>query len=157
MKMDHNIQSLFSVAEVDLIYRNKVSPGNRIKITGSDSVYDVFISAWDLNKIDMIEQFYLMMLDRANHCIGLSNISTGGISACVVDPKIVFATALKANSSSIVVAHNHPSGNLKPSNADIRLTEKLKHAGQFLDLPVMDHLIVTPLKYYSFANEGLIL
>lgn len=155
--MDHNIQSLFSVAEVDLIYRNKVSPGNRIKITGSDSVYDVFISAWDLNKIDMIEQFYLMMLDRANHCIGLSNISTGGISACVVDPKIVFATALKANSSSIVVAHNHPSGNLKPSNADIRLTEKLKHAGQFLDLPVMDHLIVTPLKYYSFANEGLIL
>ena len=154
--MQQNIQNLFSVSEVELVYRNKVRPDDRITITGSESAYDVFISAWDLNKIDLVEQFYVLLLDRACRCIGISNIATGGISTCIVDPKIIFAMALKAKASSMIFAHNHPSGNLRPSTADIRLTEKLRQAGLILDLPVDDHLIITPLKYFSFADEGLI-
>lgn len=152
--MAQTIQSLFSVSEVELVYRNKVPSSDRIKITDSWSAYDVFLSAWDLNKMDLLEQSYILLLDQAHHCIGISNISTGGVSACIVDPKIVFATALKARASSIVLAHNHPSGNLKPSQADINLTQKLRQAGDLLDIKFNDHLILTPLKYYSFADEG---
>lgn len=152
-----DVRTLFAVSEVELVYRNKVPVNDRIKVNDSYGAYDVFIAAWDLNKIDLVEQFYILLLDQANHCIGISNISTGGISSCIVDPKIVFATALKSKASSILMAHNHPSGNLKPSRADISLTEKLKYAGDFLDIRVTDHLILTPLKYYSFADEGLML
>lgn len=149
--------SIFSVSEVELVYRNKIPPADRPKIISSFDAYDILVNAWELNKIDLVEHFNILLLNKANHCIGFSHISSGGTSACFVDPKIVFATALKANASSIIAAHNHPSGNLQPSRADIALTEKLVAAGKMLDLPVMDHLIITPLKYYSFAEDGLIL
>lgn len=152
-----SIKKLFAVTEIELVYRNKVSQADRIQINSADGAYDIFLNAWDMNKIDLCEQFMILLLDRGNHILGIANISTGGISACVVDPKIVFATALKAKASGIIMAHNHPSGNLKPSNPDIHLTEKLKEGGRLLDISVMDHLIVTPRSYYSFANEGLIL
>lgn len=152
----HEIKSLFSVAEVELVYRNPVRPADRLKITDSRSAFDILIHAWDLNKIDMVEHFNILLLNRAHHCIGFSHIATGGISSCAVDPKIVFAMALKANASAIILAHNHPSGNLLPSKSDETLTKKFVEAGHFLDLPVVDHLIVTPLKYYSFAEEGLL-
>lgn len=149
--------SLFRAAEIELVYRNKFKPADRPKINGVESAYDLLLSAWDMNRIELVEQFHILLLDRGNQCLGLSNVSTGGVSACVVDPKIVFATALKAKASAMILAHNHPSGCLKPSNADIYLTEKLCAAGKFLDLAVMDHLIVTPRDYYSFAENGLIL
>lgn len=151
------IQKLFSVTEVELVYRNKIRQDDRLMINTAETAYEVFMSAWDMNKIELCEQFMILLLDRGNHCLGISNISTGGISTCIVDPKIVFATALKAKASGILMAHNHPSGNLKPSRADISLTEKIKQAGQLLDISIMDHLIVTPQSYYSFANEGLIM
>lgn len=150
------IQKLFSVTEIELVYRNRVKQSDRIQISTAENAYDVFLSAWDMNKIDLVEQFMILLVDRGNRVLGVSNISTGGISACLVDPKIVFATALKAKASGIIMAHNHPSGNLKPSNADIALTDKLKEGGRFLDIQVMDHLIVTPQSFFSFANEGLI-
>ncbi len=108
-----------------------------------------------MNKIELVEQFMIVLLNRGNSCLGISNISTGGISACLVDPKIVFVTVLKARASSVILAHNHPSGNLKPSLADIELTKKLKEGGALLDVSVLDHLIVTPFSYYSFADDGL--
>lgn len=148
---------MFAVTEVELVYRNKVRQADRLKIATAENAYDIFLSAWDRNKIDLVEQFLIMLIDRGNHVLGVSNISTGGISACLVDPKIVFATALKGKASGIIMAHNHPSGNLKPSNADIALTEKLKEGGKLLDIQVLDHLIVTPQTFYSFANEGLVL
>ncbi len=148
--------SLFSVSEVELVYRNKVNPSDRPKITHSHDAYDIFLNAWDLNKMDLVEHFNILLLNRANHCIGFSHIASGGTSSCIVDPKIVFATALKANANSIIAAHNHPSGNLQPSSADIALTEKLAKLGKMMGMPLMDHLIVTPLKYYSFAEDGLI-
>ncbi len=144
------------MTEIELVYRNRVKQSDRIQISTAENAYDVFLSAWDMNKIDLVEQFMILLVDRGNRVLGVSNISTGGISACLVDPKIVFATALKAKASGIIMAHNHPSGNLKPSNADIALTDKLKEGGRFLDIQVMDHLIVTPQSFFSFANEGLI-
>ena len=107
--MQH-VQSLFAVSEVELVYRNKVLPADGPKIDGIPSAFDILINAWDLNKIDLVEHFNILLLNRANHCIGFSHIASGGVSACTVDPKIVFATALKANAVAIIAAHNHPSG-----------------------------------------------
>ena len=151
--MENTIPSMFAVSEVELVYRNKINPSDRQQIKSSGNGYDILMAAWDLNKIDLVEQFYILLLDRANHCLGVSNISTGGVSSCLVDPKIVFATALKARASGLILAHNHPSWNLKPSKADIALTQKLKAGGEILDISIMDHLIVNPLNYYSFTDE----
>ena len=148
-------QSLFSVTEIDIVYRNKIKPTDRPKVNSAATAYDVLMNAWDMNKIELLEQFNILLLDRGNSCLGVSNISTGGVSACIVDPKIVFATALKARASGLILAHNHPSGNLKPSEADIQLTKKLREGGKLLDLSVWDHLIVTPTSYYSFAEDAL--
>jgi DNA repair protein RadC len=150
------IQRLFSVTEIELVYRNKVRPADRLRVNSADLAYDFFLNAWDMNKIELCEQFMILLLDGSNFVLGLANISTGGISACVVDPKLVFATALKAKASGIIMAHNHPSGSLKPSSADISLTDKFREGGKLLDISILDHLIVTPQSFYSFAHEGLI-
>ena len=149
-----NAQTLFSVTEVELIYRNKVNPKERPKVKSSSTAYAIFMEAWDMNKIELVEQFSILLLDRSNSCIGISNVSQGGISACIVDPKVIFATALKARASSLILAHNHPSGNLTPSKADVSITESLIAGGKLLDLSILDHLIVTPTNYYSFADDS---
>jgi len=97
-----------------------------------------------------------LLLSRVNRVLGNCFISSGGISGTVVDAKVVFATALKANASSMIVAHNHPSGNLIPSEQDRRLTKRLTEIGRALDLPLLDHVIVTNEGYYSFADEGVL-
>lgn len=152
-----SLQKLFAITEVELVYRNKVRQEDRLLINTAEGAYDVFLMAWDMNKIELCEQFMILLLDRGNHVLGVSNISTGGVSACLVDPKIVFATAVKAKASGIILAHNHPSGNTKPSNADIALTKKLQDGGRVLEIQVMDHLVITPRSFYSFANEGLMI
>ena len=148
--------SLFSVSEVELVYRSKVTATDRPMIRNSANAFDVFLNMWDMNKIEMVEQFAVLLLNRSNYCLGYSCINTGGISECLVDPKIVFATALKANATSIIVAHNHPSGNTAPSKADTALTDRLVSIGRTMTIPVSDHLIITPTRYFSFSNEGLL-
>jgi DNA repair protein RadC len=96
-----------------------------------------------------------MLLNRANKILGTFQVSSGGITGTVVDPRIVFQSALKANATSIIIAHNHPSGQLTASQADIDLTKKLKEGGAVLDIPVLDHLIITESNYYSFADDGI--
>ena len=103
----------------------------------------------------MIEQFKVMLLNRAGKILGIVEISTGGFSGTVADPKVIFGIALKAGASSIILAHNHPSGNLKPSEADKHLTSKICGAGNFLDIAVFDHLIITSEGYLSLLDEGL--
>ena len=94
------------------------------------------------------------MLNRANKVIREIQISEGGFSGTVADPKKIFKVALEHNASAIILCHNHPSGNIKPSDADIKLTRKLRSAGEMLDLPVIDHIILGEENYYSFADEG---
>lgn len=102
------------------------------------------------------EQFWIILLNRAHQVINLEQVSSGGVSGTVVDPKIIFRRALHGQASSIILCHNHPSGNLKPSPSDLEITKRLKLAGQQLEILVVDHLIVTHRGFYSFADEGLL-
>ena len=146
---------LFNISEIKITYDPMISPKLQPKITSSENAADVFRDNWNDNTRH-IESFYILLLNRANHCIGIKMISTGGLAGTVADPKVIMQTALKANASSMILAHNHPSDNLKPSQNDIDLTKKLKSAGEFLDIMILDHLILGWESYYSFADEGLL-
>ncbi|SDM98175.1 DNA repair protein RadC [Daejeonella rubra] len=148
--------SLYHVSEINVTYRPKFKASERPKVSTSKEVYDILFNNWDLDKIELLEQFKILLLNRANRVIGIYEVSSGGMAGTVADPKLIFSTALKACASSIILSHNHPSGNLKPSEADIVLTHKLKNAGSFLDIAVLDHLIMTSEGYYSFEDEGII-
>ena len=101
------------------------------------------------------EEFWLLLLNRANRILGRFKVSQGGLSGTVIDTRIILKKALDNLASSIIVCHNHPSGNNNPRQADIQLTRKLSDAGKTLDIPVLDHIIIAGTKYYSFADEGM--
>ena len=143
------------VAEVQLSYKTTVKASDRPQINSSIDVYKVLQENWNYEVIEFIEEFKIILLNRANRVLGIVPISVGGTAGTIADPKVIFVSALKCNAASIILAHNHPSSNLKPSNADIELTKKLKNAGQFLDLPILEHIILTKEGYLSFADEGL--
>lgn len=141
------------LAEIKVSYKSKQK--SKIKITNSQDVFNVLFPLFDRDTIEYQEQFFLLLLNRANKVMGWIKISTGGTTGTVVDPKIVFALALKTNACGIILSHNHPSGNLLPSESDIALTNKLINAGKFLDITLLDHLIISPdEKFYSFADAG---
>ncbi len=142
------------VTEVSLAYRNKTKASERLSIRSSKEAYDILMSSWDQDLIELQEQFRVLLLDRKSSCLAVSTVASGGISSCIVDLKLVFATAIKACASSIVLAHNHPSGNRTPSNEDKSLTRKFVEAGKILDVHILDHIIVTKDGYTSFADEG---
>ncbi len=124
----------------------------RPKISSSKDAYNcVFSTMEDLNH----EVFKILILNRRNLVTKIIEISAGGVSGTIVDPKIIFKKALDANASSIILAHNHPSGNLKPSTADIQVTKKIAAAGMTLEIRVLDHIIISDKGYYSFLDEGL--
>src|SRR5690554_574319 len=148
--------SLYQVSEINLTYRPKFKASERPKVTSSKDAYDILYNNWDLGKIELLEQFKILLLNRANNVIGIFQVSSGGIAGTVADPKLIFSTALKACASSIILSHNHPSGNLQPSQQDIELTKKIKTGGSYLDIMVLDHVIITSDRYYSFADEGMI-
>ena len=145
---------LFKISEIELTYKNKVKASQRVKITSSRHAYALFRQNWNDLTIDLYEEFKILLLDRGNHCIGIVPISKGGVSGTYVDPKLIFTCALKANSSAIILGHNHPSGNLTPSKADKSLTTKLINGGRFLDIQILDHLIITDESYLSFADKN---
>ena len=147
---------LLKVAEVELIYKTKVKASDRPKITCSKDAYKLLLGTWDENKIELVEQFKVLLLNRGNRVLGIYEVSTGGITGTVADLRLIFAAALKANSIYIMLSHNHPSGNLKPSRADDQMTAKFKEAGRYLDITVLDHLIVSKEGYYSYADEGVL-
>jgi DNA repair protein RadC len=151
-----NEKRLYQVAEIQLTYKSNVKPSQRPKINSSRDAHNVLQETWDETKIDLVEQFKVMLTNRANKVLGIFEVSTGGISGTVADPKLIFAAAIKAAASGIILSHNHPSGNLQPSQADIDLTRKIKEAGRFLEIQLLDHIIITSEGYYSFADEGLI-
>jgi len=124
---------------------------DRPQITGSESIYRLMRG--QLERINH-EEFWILTLNRANRVTGRCLVSRGGTAATVVDAKIVFRQALDRQAQAIVLLHNHPSGNLRPSAEDNRLTEKLKSAATLLDITVLDHIIITPGGYYSYHDEG---
>ncbi len=125
----------------------------REKITCS-KVASKFIRGFYNEDISIFESFFILLLDNSNHTIGYAKISQGGITGTVVDVRIVAKYAIDSLATSIILAHNHPSGTLKPSRADIAITEKLKKALQLLDVKVLEHIILTENSYYSFMDNG---
>jgi DNA repair protein RadC len=156
METKVNASGLYNVAEVELIYKSKVKASERPQICSSKDAYNVLTHLWDDTKIEFVEQFKVLFLNNANKVLGAYEVSTGGISGTVADPRVIFVAALKANCCAIIVSHNHPSGNLKPSRQDEELTQKIKQAGQLLDIKLLDHVIITNEAYFSFADEGLV-
>ncbi len=156
METTVNNTDWMKVAEVELIYKSKVKASERPQIKTSADAYQLLLQHWNPDKLELQEQFKIMLLNRANRVLGIYELSTGGASGTVADPKLIFATALKANAQSIMACHNHPSASLRPSRQDEELTSKLKQAGQFLDITVLDHLIITGEGYFSFADQGLL-
>jgi DNA repair protein RadC len=149
-------KSIYHVAEIHLSYKYNMKPSLRPKIQASKDAYGVLLSNWNDDKLEFVEQFKIILLNRANKVLGIFDVSTGGSTGTVADPKLIFVAALKANACAIILAHNHPSGNLTPSQADIDLTKKIKEGGRFLEIQVLDHIIVTSEGHYSFADEGLL-
>jgi len=148
---------LIKVAEIKLVYKTNINPSERSKISDSNCAFRIFMQVWDKDKIEYTEAFKVMYLNRANKVLGVHDISEGGINGTVMDIRIILQGALKTNASGIIVAHNHPSGNLEPSETDRQITNKLKNACNFMDIALLDHLILTPgERYISFADENWI-
>lgn len=156
MEQQMSLFALNMVAEVELVYKTKVKPSERPLVKSAKDCYELLRSTWDENKIEFVEQFKVVLMNRAQRVLGIYELSTGGVTGTVADPKLVFIAALKANACNIILTHNHPSGNLKPSRADEELTKNIATAGMYLDIKVIDHIIVTSEGYYSFGDEGIL-
>lgn len=140
-------------SEITVSYKPKVKPSSRPQITSSNEAYNIFKIAFEAN-MEYCEEFRVMLLNSGNRVIGVQIISLGGINSTAVDIRKILQTALKANAVSIILAHNHPSGQLTPSSADLKLTNKIVEAADIMDIKIFDHLIVTSDSYYSFADNG---
>ncbi|RZK27099.1 MAG: DNA repair protein [Flavobacterium sp.] len=149
------VNNLTRVSEVTIAYRPKFKASTRPQITKAEDAYQILINQWDKDTIELLEEFKVMLLNRQNKVLGVATISVGGLDKTVVDPKVVFAIALKAKASSIILAHNHPSSNINTSLIDKQITKKLKQGGEILDINIHDHIIVTCDGYYSYADDGL--
>ena len=154
MESAKNVSSFYQFAEVELVYKNPVKASERFRIASSNEAYTILLKSWDENKIGFVEQFKIILLDRASKVLGIYEVCQGGTCGVVVDVKLIFAAALKACAHGIILTHNHPSGNLTASEADKLMTRKIKKAGELLEIPVLDHIIVTSEGYYSFADDG---
>jgi len=126
----------------------------KIPVKSSETVFSIFHPL--LGDLDH-EEFWLLMLNRANKVLGRFKVSQGGLSGTVIDTRIILKKALDNLASSIIVCHNHPSGNNQPSDADVKITEKLKKAAEMLEIKMLDHVIIADKSYFSFADEGLII
>lgn len=144
---------LTQVQEVKLAYNHHHSIEPPV-ITTSAQAYEVLYHFFD-EHMECHEAFRILLMDRRNACRGVLTVGQGGVTATTADPKIIFAAAVKSLACGIILAHNHPSGQLKPSEADIQLTRKLVAGGKLLDICVLDHIILTKTSFYSFADNGM--
>lgn len=132
--------------------RQSLHSKERSKVTSSQAAFKLLYG--DLQDL-LHEEFYVLYLNRANYVLQKKQISIGGITGTIADGKIIFKTALELNASGIILAHNHPSGRVNPSEQDRRLTRQLKEFGKLIDINILDHLIIADKGYYSFADEGM--
>lgn len=140
------------IAEIKVSY--STNKPDKIKLKQCDEVYKFILSQWDFDLIEFQEECKVILLNRANFVLGVYNLSRGGVSGTVVDVRIILSVALKCNATSIILVHNHPSGNLTPSDADRQITRKLKQSCELLNLNLLDHLIISKENYYSFSDSG---
>jgi DNA repair protein RadC len=161
MKNTHSTQQtvdFLHVAEVSLTYVTKVKPSERPAIKNSHDAHKIFFDSWDTATIEHKETVKMLLLNRANKVLGITTLSEGGLSGTLMDVRMIYQYAIKGNACGIIIAHNHPSGNSNPSESDLNITQKIKEAGNLLDIQLLDHIILTPEKeiFRSFADEGQI-
>jgi DNA repair protein RadC len=140
--------------EVKLSYMPTVDVQSQPSIDCPEKAVFLLRTIWDMDTIELYEDFCMLLLNNSKVCLGWSTISSGGKRATIVDVSKVATTALLGNASSVIICHNHPSGTLNPSTADIHLTKRIKEALDLLGMSLTDHIILTRNKYYSFKNEG---
>ena len=141
-------------AEVQLIYKSRVPAAKRTTIRCSQDAFNVFWDSWNTETIEHHEEFKVILLNNKNSVLGIAEISKGGTSSTIIDPRIIFQYALKAHASAIIIGHNHPSSNTVPSESDVNITKKLTEAGRLLEVSVLDHIILCADKtYYSLSDE----
>ncbi len=145
--------SQFTIGEIELSYRKKIKTPFQ-KITNSQTANECIRKVFPVTQINYREHFYVVYLNNSNEILGYQLISVGGITATMVDIRIVFQGALLAHATAIILCHNHPSGSVKVSRPDKELTEKIQAAGELLDIKILDHIIITENNYYSFADDG---
>ena len=144
----------YKVGEVKLSYKPKFK--NQQKVTSSEDAYKYLLSTYKKETICYKEYFKVLFLNQANQVLGYTLISEGGLTETSADVRLIFQAALLTNSVALILAHNHPSGNLKPSPEDIRLTKQVREASNFMRIKILDHIILSDTEYYSFADEGML-
>lgn len=142
------------VSEVKVSFEPNYSMRNRPVVSSSKDAFKVLQGTWDMGLIQFLEEFKIILLNTANKVLGVADIATGGCDYVPVDMKTIFSIALKSSARKIILAHNHPSGKLIPSNADLDLTKKAVAAGKVLDIEICDHIIIGSEDYLSLKDEG---
>lgn len=142
----------YKVGEVELTYKSTTKKRNKIHC--SKGAYKVLLPTYKEGTICYKEYFKVLFLNQANQVLGYTLIAEGGLTTTDADVRVILQAALLTNSVTLILAHNHPSGNLKPSQEDMKLTKQVKDAAQLMRIRILDHLILTDVGYYSFADEG---
>ena len=134
---------LNNISEVQLVYRTKIKPTDRPKVGNLEDAVGIFRKYWDRDKIEHIEEVKILLLNRTNKVLGIATVSMGGVSGTVMDERIILQYAIKANASGVIMAHNHPSGNLEPSDADKKITSKIRGSLELMGMSLLDHIVIT--------------
>ena len=145
------------VNEISISYSGNLRLKDWPKITCSNDAVNLLYENWEKGTIGLHESFKILLLNNSNKVKGIYTLSSGGITGTLVDVRMLFAVLLKSLSTAVILAHNHPSGNTNPSEADKQLTQKISKGGEYMDIKILDHLILTPDgPFFSFADEGLL-
>ena len=148
----HNIPEI----KISVSFDKNLKKSELLKITSSKDAYHIFKRVFNADTFHWSEEFILLCLNNSNKVVGFYKLSSGGMTGTVVDVRMIFTTALNCLATAIIIAHNHPSGTLHPSEADKAITRRIKEASKTLDISVLDHLIITDEDFYSFADNGLL-
>lgn len=149
--MTYNIPEI----KIAVSFDKNLKKSELVKIKSSRDAYEVFKRVFNADTFDWCEEVVMLCVNNSNKVVGFYKVSSGGMTGTLIDVRMIFTTALKSLATGIIIAHNHPSGTLTPSEADKSITRKLKEAGKYLDINVLDHLIITDENYFSFVDEGI--
>jgi len=153
MKKDVDFTKLYKAAEVKLTYVTQERVSHRIPIKSAEDAACLFFMVWDITTIEHIEEVKMILLNRANQVLGVVHLSKGGVTGSIIDTRVILQYAIKANASAVILAHNHPSGNLEASEADIKITSRVRDALDMVDINLLDHLILNKDEEYSAIDD----
>lgn len=150
------MESQYKVCEVKLTYKSKIKASEREKILSAENAYKILLSVFDSETIQYKEFFKVILMNRANKVLGVCHISEDGLNETSADIRIIMQAAILGNASAIILAHNHPSGNIQPSMQDDQVTKRVKEIAKLIGINLLDHLIITDETYYSYSENGRI-